>query len=196
MGVEEVTRQSIALLFVWLAGCVGDPALVDTDPDLGGPFDRPLEEVERARWEAAEAGCEDVILVGVTLYACEGEPLLGALVDESGDVRCVDAMDVLVEDLRLATPTNPLADDPSPQPSRPGGLPYRPISGSTTGRPAVSTATRAGGFREDPTPTPVVWADPTPTPITDPDRRDPTPTPVVEPEREEEGPAPTPSIPQ
>ena len=171
----------MTLLFVLLAGCVGDPDLRGVDTGLEAPANRPLEEVERARWEAAEPGCEDVILVGVTLYACEGEPTLGALVDESGDVRCVDAMSILLEDLRGAMDIDPLAHDPSPQPSDPGAVPYQPTASSGTEPPALTTATRADGSRADPTPTPVVRADPTPTPITDPD---PTPTPIVCPHRD------------
>ncbi len=180
-----MTSRTSILLLVLLAGCAGDP-------DLHGPgssIDFQLEELERSRWEAAPPGCEGIDTAGVILFSCEGEPLLGALVSGDGAVLCVDAMSLLIEELHSIM--DPLADDPSPQPSHPGIAGMEPIAGSADEEPAM--VARSATYA-DPTPTPVVRADPTPTPVSDPVLRDPTPTPIVQPEADEEDPTPTPTM--
>lgn len=165
-----------------LLGCVGDPDLgADETSDAAAALDADVDvaldtRIVRDRWETAEPGCEDVIESlspdhRLTLVGCEGEPLLGALVDRAGRIECVDAMTLLLQETTAhrATPTS---TDPSPQPSHPGS-------------PDADVAAFfvADGTRVDPTPTPVTEAtraDPTPTPVTQPDREDPTPTPVMQ----------------
>jgi len=180
-----VTRPICPLaLLLALAGCAGDPALyADGAVAASG---RPV--VARDRWEPAAAGCEDVPRPTADLFACEGEPELGALVDEAGEVLCVDAMSILDEALPRPRGPDPLAYDPSPQPSL-SGVGATPVSGSS----AAPTATAANGARADPTPTPVVRADPDPQRADGPTLLDPTPTPVVQPERDPEDPTPTPT---
>ncbi len=78
-----------------------------------------LSPVDAARWRAAPAGCEDVMDTGLVLALCDGEPMLGALVDTDGQVRCVDALGLLVPPTRLDVRLDPRAGDPSPQPNRP-----------------------------------------------------------------------------
>ncbi|MFK7990810.1 MAG: hypothetical protein AB8I08_32625 [Sandaracinaceae bacterium] len=122
---------------------------------------------EREAWEAAAPGCEDVRGDDLRLVTCEGESELGCVIDGAGAVLCVDALDLLVEEVSpfaLAGYTS----DPSPQPS-------------------VVAHQASLGPRRDPTPTPLVRAqraDPTPTPLTEADtdpEHDPTPTPMMEP---------------
>lgn len=181
-----MTRRTTLVLFVLLAGCTGDPDLDGSDATIR----LQLEEVERSRCEAAPPGCEGVDIAAVTLYSCEGEPLLGALVDRDGGVLCVDAMSVLIEELRLVT--EPLADDPSPQPSHPGAASREPTGGSADEEPSVASSSTSA----EPLLTPIAHADPTPTPVIEPVLRDPTPTPIVQPEPDEEDPTPTPTMEQ
>lgn len=101
----------LALALSAVAGCAGDPDLERTVA--------PLERVERWQWEPAPPGCESVVRTNVTLAACAGEPLLGALVDRQGRVRCVDSLVLLTRELDPSLTIAPLAGDPSPQPNRP-----------------------------------------------------------------------------
>ena len=179
-----------AVLVAALDGCVGDPELVLAEGGAGelepGAVQHGValdQEVDRAIWERATAGCEGVERDGSYLVACEGEPLLGAIVDsESGNVRCVDSLSLIIEELDTTeldmSNLAPTSADPSPQPSHPG---IHPRSG---GHYLAATRADDGGWtalaattRADPTPTPVTRADPTPTPVT---RPDPTPTPTME----------------
>lgn len=101
-----------------LAACVGAP-------DGEDPLDRSVHlrvdrSVARDAWIAAPAGCEDTDARGLELVACEGEPLLGALVDPEGRVRCVDARSLLARETRFAPDVALRPSDPSPQPSHPG----------------------------------------------------------------------------
>lgn len=167
------------------SGCALDVPRIE-DPTLDGlPVGGGLQQVSRAEWEAAEAGCEDAPFAELHLVGCEGEPSLGALVDLEGDVVCVDALSVLRDELHRPA-AEPLAADPSPQPSHPGPM------GFAARVPVVGSA-RPGATRPDPTPTPIVEEDPTPTPVTpnfvdrfvpQMERRgaeeDPTPTPTTE----------------
>ena len=169
-----------------LAGCAGDPALD------GEALDRSLidGELDRAVWEAASPGCEDVDPTGMTLAACEGEPLLGALVDAAGRVACVDAMSVLIDEVVAVRMLRPASADPSPQPSHPG---MGDEGDDAAGRVVGTEDPNGDAFR--PATGGVVRADPTPTPISEPLREDPTPTPVVEP-RDQWDPTPTPVMPE
>ncbi|MCA9605392.1 MAG: hypothetical protein KC619_07345 [Myxococcales bacterium] len=174
-----------ALLLVLASGCAAEVTRLD-NPTLDAELaTQGLHQVSRAEWEAAPAGCEDAPLWQLHLAGCEGEPTLGALLDDDGEVICVDALGMLREEL-AAAPTGPLTADPSPQPSYPGAITVRearPIQGT------VPTATH-----EDPTPTPVVQADdPTPTPVTNPDVLFFQGLPMVERMPDEEDPTPTPT---
>lgn len=174
-----------ALFFAASAGCAVDVARLD-DPTLDGDLaGAGLHQVSRAEWEAAPAGCEDAPFAELHLAGCEGEPTLGALLDSTGKVVCVDALSVLRDEL-AAAPEDSLAADPSPQPSRP------PPVNLAAARPIQSQVSMKS-TRGDPTPTPVVQGDPTPTPVTNPDlfvyrpermerppEEDPTPTPTME----------------
>jgi len=175
-----------------LSGCVGDLAV---DGDALGDVPRHADQLATGQWEHAEAGCEDAP-EDLALFRVQDQPLLGALVDGEGEVVCVDAIAVLVDELELA---GALAADPSPQPSHPGtaGTQHAYIaytSAETSETPSAEGATE-GGTHSDPTPTPTVYADPTPTPVInpdwasqplprmierDPDEEDPTPTPTME----------------
>lgn len=106
--------KSLAAVFLAFsaAGCIGDPLAAPDRPE-------PEVSVERAQWEPAPAGCEGVDAKALTLAACEGEPLLGALVDRGGDVRCVDSFSLLTLELSPTQPVDPVAGDPSPQPNHP-----------------------------------------------------------------------------
>lgn len=175
-----------ALLVAIASGCAADVARLD-DPTLDGDLvGVGLHQVSRSEWEAAPAGCEDAPLTELHLAGCEGEPTLGALLDDEGKVVCVDSLSVLRDELST-TPEDALSADPSPQPSHPGPMNVssaRPIQGTAMPKSAQA----------DPTPTPVVQEDPTPTPVTNPDlllqhvplierapdEEDPTPTPTTE----------------
>jgi hypothetical protein len=102
----------IVALALSAAGCIGDPlaALAPPEPDVS---------VERASWESAPAGCEDADAPGLKVATCDGEPLLGALVDGQGEVHCVDALSLLQAELGPTEPFDPRAGDPSPQPNHP-----------------------------------------------------------------------------
>lgn len=89
------------------------------DPEIGGA-DLALEgSVDGVLWRAAPAGCEDVSPIGLVLVACDGEAALGALVDDQGRVRCVDALARLARPVLHRVSVDPRAGDPSPQPNRP-----------------------------------------------------------------------------
>jgi hypothetical protein len=109
MLVKCLAAASLALS---VSGCIGDPLAA---------LDRPEPEatVERAEWEPAPAGCEGVDAKSLRLAVCEGEPLLGALVDWRGDVRCVDSFSLLTLELGPSESIDPVAGDPSPQPNHP-----------------------------------------------------------------------------
>lgn len=107
------------LLALSISGCAGDP-LVALDPP------EREERVARAEWEVAPPGCEGVEARGLRLAVCEGEPLLGALVDGEGDVRCVDSFSLLRLELSATQPFDPVAGDPSPQPNYPRPPDLRP----------------------------------------------------------------------
>lgn len=106
--------KSLAAVFLALSvsGCIGDP-LVAIDPP------EPEVTVERADWEPAPAGCEGIDANALRLALCEGEPLLGALVDWRGDVHCVDSFSLLTLEVGSSEPIDPVAGDPSPQPNHP-----------------------------------------------------------------------------
>ena len=115
-----VKSLAAVLLALSVSGCVGDP-LVAVDPP-----ERPEATVERAEWEPAPAGCEGIDARALRLAACEGEPLLGALVDWRGAVHCVDSLSLLQLELGSTQPFDPVAGDPSPQPNRPPPPDLRP----------------------------------------------------------------------
>lgn len=152
----------LALSLSSLAGCAAETA-----PMLEEAAVELATTAERGAWEAAVPGCEDVRGDDLRLVTCEGESELGCVVDGAGQVLCVDALDLLFEEIAaFELPSH--ASDPSPQPS-------------------VVAVRAALAPRRDPTPTPLVRAqraDPTPTPLTEPDadaEHDPTPTPMMEP---------------
>lgn len=195
MGVEEVTRlrliSPLLLAALLLAGCLGD-ATVDATPVLDS-LERDFDTLARVHWEAASPGCEDQPIASLTLVTCENEPSLGALVDPEGKVICVDAMQTLLDELAAA---DPLAADPSPQPSHPGTPNgYAAAQMPLESAPPAMMAT--SGTLRDPTPTPVVEADdPTPTPVTNPDLLIPFVRFQLPPEPEEDDPTPTPTMEQ
>lgn len=182
--------RTIAILgaLALASGCAADVSRLDRldNPTLDGDLaNQGLHQVSRAEWESAPAGCEDAPLWDLHLAGCEGEPALGALLDQDGEVVCVDALGVLREEL-AAAPAGPLAADPSPQPSYPGAM------GIRNARPVRGTVPTSS--RPDPTPTPVVQADdPTPTPVTNPDLLLRQGVPFVERMPDEEDPTPTPT---
>ena len=184
--MKNATCILVLVSLTALAGCADAPSRLD-ESHLDGHFGQDFEELDRATWELAEPGCEDESVTTLQLAACEGEPLLGALVSDDGDVVCVDSMSVLLEE--LGAPPNPVAADPSPQPSHPGPAQLAASEDMHIDTEPVRTQTTSGTY-EDPTPTPVVNADPTPTPVRNPDF-DPIPIPIVE-RDEEEDPTPTP----
>jgi hypothetical protein len=171
------------LVAAGLVGCVGDPDLVVRERAIAEPGIALDHEVDRALWGRATPGCEGIPREGSYLVACEGEPLLGAIVDsENGNICCVDSLSLIIEELDTAgmdaSGIAPTSADPSPQPSHPG---IHPRAGAH--RVAASRADDGGWaavnatIEADPTPTPVTRADPTPTPVT---QGDPTPTPTME----------------
>lgn len=109
MSLKSLALATLALA---TAGCLGDPTV-----DLSPP--RLDTQVERVAWEPAPAGCEGADPRGLTLAACEGEPLLGALIGRAGEVRCVDSLSLLRVELTRFSGIDPLAGDPSPQPNYP-----------------------------------------------------------------------------
>lgn len=110
----QLALATLVLALAPLAGCAGDPEIDGAPQAL-----IVADAVASPAWQAAPAGCEDVASEGLTIARCEGAPLLGALIDARGMVRCVDAIAILrVETLSLG-PISPAAGDPSPQPNRP-----------------------------------------------------------------------------
>ena len=107
-----VKSLAAVLLALSVSGCIGDPlvALDPAEPDI---------TVERVEWEPAPAGCEGVDAKALRLAACEGEPLLGALIDGRGEVHCVDSFSLLQLELSPTESIDPVAGDPSPQPNHP-----------------------------------------------------------------------------
>ncbi len=103
---------ALAVLAASLVGCAGDPQLESAVAPATLTVDRTLCEV-------APPGCEGVRGDGLTLASCRGEPLLGALVDAAGGVRCVDALSLLQVEIGPRSSTSLAAGDPSPQPNRP-----------------------------------------------------------------------------
>ena len=162
-----------------LAACAGD-----LDHEIAAAehaLDASEIVVPTSVWSLAQPGCEDEDFSRVRLVRVEGEPLLGALVKDDA-VICVDSLSLLSAELDTGLAVDPLAADPSPQPSHPISQTF-----------AASTHMPSDGSREDPTPTPVTnpdRPDPTPTPVTRPMQRDelrprvaspdPTPTPITE----------------
>ena len=116
-----------------LAACVGAPEGEDMLDDGDDHDDRT---VARDAWVDAPAGCEDTDARDLELVGCQGEPLLGALVDAEGRVRCVDAWSLLARETRFAPDVALRPSDPSPQPSHPG------LGGART-EAALSVAPRA-----------------------------------------------------
>lgn len=111
--MNRVPLSLFALLAA--AGCVGDPDLAASVEGL-----ELRTPVERTRWELAPAGCEDVARQrGLRLRPTQGEPMLGALVDPLGDVRCVDALTVLIERRDRDVVGGPDVEDPTPTPLTP-----------------------------------------------------------------------------
>lgn len=154
----------------WITTLLAVSLAVGCAAETAPPLEAAAEletTADREAWEAAPPGCEDVDGDDLRLVTCEGESELGCVVDRAGEVLCVDALDLLFEEVAPFTlPSH--ASDPSPQPS--------------------VVAQRASlAPRRDPTPTPLVRpqrADPTPTPLTEADsdgEHDPTPTPMIEP---------------
>lgn len=117
----QLALATLVFALAPLAGCAGDP---DIDIDGAPQALIVADAVARPTWQAAPAGCEGLSSEGLTIARCEGAPLLGALVDARGMVRCVDAIALLRVETLSFRPITPLAGDPSPQPNRP--QPIRP----------------------------------------------------------------------
>jgi len=109
-----MTRVTLSLCCLFAAaGCAGDPDLAASTEEL-----ELRAPVERTRWELAPAGCEDLMSrPGLRLRPTQGEPLLGALVDPLGEVRCVDSLTVLIEE--RGGVRGPDVEDPTPTPLSP-----------------------------------------------------------------------------
>lgn len=190
-------RNFSVLLALMLVGCVGDPATDGTGVAL-----EDNEEVPYDVWTRATAGCEGLGSLAFDLASVQGAPGLGALITPNGEVICVDALGVLMRELDPQM-IDPLAEDPSPQPSDPSGANPAGTPGSTpywvptAGRSAAPDAASDDADPDsDPTPTPMFGGldrDPTPTPMypgAGPDS-DPTPTPMLTTGTDED-PTPTP----
>jgi len=113
--MQNYTLTFGCLLFAWV-GCAGDPDLAAMQASLD------TSPIERALWERARPGCEDVAPGSARLHPAAGEPLLGVLLDARGRVLCVDAMSLLALQTRhdpTPTPLLPLGSlrDPTPTPA-------------------------------------------------------------------------------
>lgn len=182
-------RGLVVALLVLVVGCAGDPEILDLDAAAA----RGYESLPRESWEGAPAGCEDADLARLELFACEGESLLGALVEPGGEVVCVDAMSVLLSEIAELEPSG---SDPNPQPSEPITSPFTTARRVATSSSEPVATSSGGGAEADPTPTPAIERDPTPTPAIvggvevgdtlvfpfgdEPEEEDPTPTPAME----------------
>jgi len=94
-------------------GCAGDPDFTGVSEAIS-----LRTPVERLEWEAALAGCEDERSLGARIHRVVGEPLLGALVDPTGRVLCVDAISTLREG-NEPRPQGEQNWDPTPTPLTP-----------------------------------------------------------------------------
>ncbi len=145
--------MSMITVAIALGGCAGasEPTAALSAEELS---EAPRASV--AEWQSAPSGCEDVRGT-FTLAVAETEPTLGALLDEHGEARCVDALDVLRVELRLVTvraamwPLTPVSsgeddeeegDEPDPEPE--------PML-----RPLTPVIRLGGGRRGDPEPEPM-----------------------------------------